>query len=219
MSFYSSDNYPFLNRFNNHFQEIKDELITVIDKPLTEIHKNTWAGERPNYLTSEHDKNTAWKTYTFKFFSIEHLPNLQSSPKTAEIIRSIPEIVTAEFSMLEPLTHILPHKGYTNKVLRAHLGLIIPEGDTGIKIENEKRIWEENKWLVFDDSKMHEAWNQTDQKRIVLMIDFIPPNSTITPKELADEIFHKTNDRHVLDIAPREQWLDWIKKGSFPIKL
>ena len=217
--FYSLEEYPWLKKFQDNFEQIMLELKNTLDKPLVELHKSTWAGERPDYLTSPTDKNTAWKTYTFKFFSIKHLPNYESCPTLAKLIDSCPEIVTAEFSMLEPGTHILPHRGYTNLVLRSHLGMIIPEGDLGIRVGEETKTWKKGEYLIFDDSIDHEAWNKTNEKRIVLMIDFVPKDAKLSGKEIATKIMSKTNDNHVLNIASREAWLSWIENGVFPTEL
>ena len=67
-----------------------------------------------------------------------------------------------------------PHRGYTNQVLRCHLGLItVPQA--GIRVGHEVRTWEAGKCLVFDDTTEHEAWNRGSQTRIVLLVDFAKP--------------------------------------------
>lgn len=214
--FYSSVDFPALSEFENNFAQIKKELLTILNKPLIEIYNSTWVGERPNYLTNPLDKSTAWKTYTFRFFGINHIPNLESCPAIRNILDKFPTIVTAEFSLLEPNTHILPHKGYTNKLLRAHLGLIIPNGDIGIRVDEISSNWEEGKLLIFDDSIEHEAWNNTNQQRVVFMFDFEPHFNTMKSRNVCTEVLQKTNDSHLLNISPRENWLEWLAEGNFP---
>jgi aspartyl/asparaginyl beta-hydroxylase (cupin superfamily) len=53
-------------------------------------------------------------------------------------------------------------------VLRAHLGLVIPK-DCNIRVGEETHTWEEGKMLIFDDSYDHEAWNDSDEDRFVLI--------------------------------------------------
>ena len=99
-------------------------------------------------------------------------------PLTSHIIKSsIPNHGTAVFSRLSGNQYIKPHKGHQGEFLRYHLGLEVPEGDCGLRVVEEDKIyrWEENKSFIFDDRKVHEAWNYTDEDRIVLIIDFIPP--------------------------------------------
>lgn len=214
--FVSPEKYPFLSEFKRHFDSIKEELMNNIDKPLRALNENTWAGERPNYLSTPSTPELAWKTFTFRFFGINHSPNLKVCPTIAQLLHQHPEIVTAEFSMLEPQTHILPHRGFTDQVLRAHLGLIIPEGNTGIKVLNEKKRWEEGDFLVFNDRLLHEAWNNTQERRVVLMLDFVPPDHLTGWKTVCRETLSATTDDYILSLAPRETWMEWLKEGKFP---
>lgn len=214
--FYKADLFPKLSTIKLFNTEIKKELVSVLNKPIRELYESTWAGERPNYLTNPVDTSTAWKTYTFRFFGIDHKPNLDSCPTIKKILHEIPEIVTAEFSLLEPDTHILPHRGYSNQVLRAHLGLLVPIGDIGIRVNNETKVWTEGGILIFDDSLEHEAWNKTKKQRVVFMFDFEPNFNLEKAKAICKEVLQKTNDSHILNIAPRKDWLHWLELGEFP---
>lgn len=97
--------------------------------------------------------------------------NAAKCPQTVNILKEIPNLRTAGFSMLGAGCHIKPHKGYTDTVLRCHLGLIVPEGDCALKVEETLYHWQEGKAFVFDDTLLHEAWNYTDDNRYVLLID------------------------------------------------
>lgn len=80
----------------------------------------------------------------------------------------------AGFSALAPGSYITPHKGYegySNHILRLHLGLVCPEG-CGIKVGRKVMHWKEGKTLAFDDFITHEAWNYSNQTRIILLVDF-----------------------------------------------
>lgn len=217
--FYDPDKYHFTARIAAEFEQIKEEMEQTLTLPLLPVDQNTWAGERPNYIASSFDNKLAWKTYVFKYFGINHLPNQQACPALAALLNEFPFIVTAEFSMLEPNTHILPHTGFTGELLRSHLGLVVPQGDTGIRVGDETRKWEEAKWLVFDDSIMHEAWNKTPERRIVLMIDFSPDLLEETGMRVSKNVLSKTNDKHMMNIASREEWLKWFECQQFPTNL
>ena len=80
----------------------------------------------------------------------------------------------AFFSILEPHTRLTPHRGPYKGVLRYHLGLIIPEPkeQCGLKVDDKVYHWEAGKSLIFDDTFIHEAWNDSNEKRVVLFIDF-----------------------------------------------
>jgi beta-hydroxylase len=90
------------------------------------------------------------------------------------LLERIPNLVTAGFSSLRPGTQIAPHTGYPDGVLRCHLGLIVPDNDCGIRVGAEIRHWEVGKCLIFDDTLDHEAWNNSDRTRIILLLDFKP---------------------------------------------
>jgi beta-hydroxylase len=84
---------------------------------------------------------------------------------------------TAMFSILAPRKHIPEHRGMYKGMLRYHLGLIIPgpDGACRIRVGQDIRSWQEGKSLVFDDSHMHEVWNDTDAYRVVLFVDLVRP--------------------------------------------
>lgn len=44
-----------------------------------------------------------------------------------------------------------------------------------MRIENEYIYWQEGKVEVFDDTYEHEVWNNTEEIRVVLLIDIIRP--------------------------------------------
>jgi len=215
--FFKPESYPWTLPFIEKIDEIKKELAQVIDRPLVALNKSTWAPERPNLLTSEHKVEEAWKTYTFRFFGIDHLPNCESCPVISSLIKDQPNLVTVEFSLLEPNTHVLPHRGFTDLLLRSHLGVQIPTGDTALVVNDVENTWQNGQFLIFDDSLTHEAWNKTEEQRVVLMIDFVPDNSRLSAKEICKKILHSNTDAHTLSIAPIETWEEWLEKGSFPV--
>lgn len=107
-------------------------------------------------------------------------------PLLANLISQISGVVSASFSLLKPGTHIVPHKGYddySEKMFRYHLGIIVPYGDIGIRVETDFMQWQNGKSFVFDDFLIHEAWNFTCSNRIVLIIDFLKDENNI-PKNV-----------------------------------
>ena len=55
-----------------------------------------------------------------------------------------------------------------------HLPLIIPPG-CGLRVGAEQREWHPGKAFVFDDTIEHEAWNDSDVPRAVLIFDIWSP--------------------------------------------
>jgi ornithine lipid ester-linked acyl 2-hydroxylase len=118
-----------------------------------------------------------WKTFFFHAYGIRAEGNCRRCPETARLLEAIPGMTTAFFSILGPRKRLPPHRGPYRGVLRYHLGLKIPEpaGACGIRVGGEVRHWEEGGSLVFDDVYEHEAWNDTDEDRVVLFVDFVRP--------------------------------------------
>ena len=101
----------------------------------------------------------------------------QQCPETTRILETIPRLKSAWFSILAPNYHIPPHRGVTKGVVRTHLGLIIPRDRERcrIRVGDQTRTWEEGKCLVLDDTFEHEVCNETDEQRVVLIIDVERP--------------------------------------------
>jgi beta-hydroxylase len=98
-------------------------------------------------------------------------------PETCEIIKNISRIKTVAFSRLKANSQIQPHIGWgdlANDILRCHYGLEVPE-KCGCVCDNWVVLHENNKWLVFDDAKMHSSYNYSDKDRIILIIDMERP--------------------------------------------
>jgi aspartyl/asparaginyl beta-hydroxylase (cupin superfamily) len=78
------------------------------------------------------------------------------------------------FSRLQAGARIPPHTGVMNARLICHLPLIVPPG-CGFRVGGETRPWREGELLVFDDTVEHEAWNNSDRDRIILIFDVWRP--------------------------------------------
>jgi ornithine lipid ester-linked acyl 2-hydroxylase len=55
--------------------------------------------------------------------------------------------------------------------LRLHLGILCNE-KSAIKVGDDIKEWKKGEVLIFDDYIMHEAWNFSNQTRIILLLDF-----------------------------------------------
>jgi hypothetical protein len=107
-------------------------------------------------------------------------------PRTLEALSLLPQpevpgrTPSAMFSALRPRTKIPAHHGVSNARLVVHLPLIVPPG-CGFRVGSETRAWEVGKAWVFDDTIQHEAWNDSDQMRVILIADIW--NVFMTPEE------------------------------------
>ena len=122
-------------------------------------------------------RDANWKIFPLVAYGIRAPGNIAMCPRTWEMVRRIPGCRTAMFSILEPGKSIPPHRGPYNGVLRLHLGLRIPAPPErlGIRVGLERRHWQEGRALIFDDAYEHEVWNESDDVRVVLFVDFEKP--------------------------------------------
>ena len=109
-------------------------------------------------------------------------------PETLKALKRVPlsfcgnHAPEAFFSVLQAKTHIPPHYGLSNFKLVAHLPILLP-GGCSLTAGKETRQWQQDKLLVFDDSFLHEAKNESDQQRIVLIFDIWHPDLSNEEKQ------------------------------------
>lgn len=209
--FYDAKDFPFLDILTKNVSVIKGELLDLLEKNK----ENQWLETFPQYVDS--DKTKAWKVFSFIFFGMKFPHNAKLCPKTAELIYSIPDIISCDYSFLKPNTHIEPHKGYTRMVLRCHLPLVVPKGhQCHLRVGDETREWEEGKLMIFDDSFEHEAWNKSGKDRVVLMFDIPNPLWNYTAGQISKYKIENMDDPFLLGMLPKEKWLEAYSKGEFP---
>jgi aspartyl/asparaginyl beta-hydroxylase (cupin superfamily) len=110
-------------------------------------------------------------------------------PQTAALLESLPMCrqdgfaPTAVFSALQPHTHIPAHTGSSNVRLLTHLPLILP-GPARFRVGNTVRDWKMGEAWVFDDTIDHEAWNDADEMRVILIFDIWNPYLTEAEQNL-----------------------------------
>ena len=98
-----------------------------------------------------------------------------------------PLVRTSGFSRLAPGAKIHAHSGYAGDIFRLHYGMVVPEGDCALQVGDEVRQWSVGEFMMFNDLDVHQAWNRTDETRIVLIVD-VPKSSlqTIDPQDLRE---------------------------------
>ncbi len=124
--------------------------------------------------------------------------NCARCPKTAAALDAIPRAdipnfaPTAFFSTLDANTRIPPHSGDTNARLIVHLPLIVP-GPSYFRVGNDTRQFQEGHAWVFDDTIEHEAWNDSDRPRVILILDVWNPYLSEAEREMVGELLNGVN--------------------------
>lgn len=110
-------------------------------------------------------------------------------PRTARAVEALPLLdipakgPTVLFSILAPRTRIPPHTGTSNVRSTVHLPLIVPEG-CGFRVGGDTREWRIGQAWAFDDTIEHEAWNESDKPRAILILDVWNPLLTEVEREI-----------------------------------
>jgi hypothetical protein len=118
-----------------------------------------------------------WSVYPLFFDAEPYLPvdlpaNQRRCPATYAMLRSLPRLIDAGFSLVGPRSRIFPHTdNYGPLLQRLHLGVKVPPGSEMV-VNGKKVEWEEGRVVCFDRSQMHEVTNTSDLARVVLLCDF-----------------------------------------------
>jgi aspartyl/asparaginyl beta-hydroxylase (cupin superfamily) len=94
----------------------------------------------------------------------------------------------AMISVLQPGTHIPPHTGMLNTRLICHIPLIVPDG-CRLRVGAETRGVEFGKAMIFDDSIEHEAWNDGESERAVLLFEIWRPELSQSERTALTAVF------------------------------
>jgi aspartate beta-hydroxylase len=189
IEFYEREEFPWLPEFEAATGSICAELgrILVEDE----------AGFSPYIQYDDHlpldqwrelNKSPRWSAFHFYEQGRPISERCARAPDTMRAINRLPQAEvdlrspTAMFSVLQPKTRIPPHTGIANFRLVVHLPLVLPPG-CRFRVGGETREWRTGEAWVFDDTIEHEAWNDSDQTRIILICDIWSPR--LSPDERA----------------------------------
>jgi aspartyl/asparaginyl beta-hydroxylase (cupin superfamily) len=176
--YYNVKEYPWAISIEENWQKIKTEVQNFIAEKDKSFVSNETA-----YKGIESAKG--WSSLSSMFWGLHTNDDVaKKCPALFNMLYAVPGIVSISFSRLEPRTKIGEHHGETNAIIRCHLGIEVPAGlpECGMNVSGEEKEWEEGKWLFFNDAQHHFAWNNTDKRRIILIVDVIRP-----------EFIHKKN--------------------------
>lgn len=169
---HDAGNYPFIAPIEANWQKIRGELDALLEHRarLPAFHQIS-----PDQKYISHGDH--WKVFILFGFGVASERNCARCPETARLLRSVPKLQSAWFSILAPHYHIPEHRGVTKSLLRTHLGLVIPKQreNCRMRVADQTVCWEPGKCVVFDDYYRHEVWNDTDEERVVLIFDFERP--------------------------------------------
>ena len=118
-----------------------------------------------------------WRSFFFWGYGYPVEPNIARCPNTARAVARVPGLVSAIYSIVAPGAHIRRHCGVNKSIMTAHIALKVP-GDAErcrMEVDGVHIVWREGEAVVIDDTYPHEVWNDTNESRAVLLIQFRRP--------------------------------------------
>lgn len=182
--FFDRRHFPWFAQLESAAPIIRAELNALVAdgdetlRPYVNLDDGSPAG-----LWSELDGSLDWSVAFLWEYGAANTPIIERCPQTAALLESLPlaripgRAPNVFFSFLRPGRRIPPHTGVTNTRAIIHLGLDIPPG-CAFRVGGETRAWVDGQAFAFDDTIEHEAWNDSERRRAVLILDAWNPHLT-----------------------------------------
>jgi len=165
--YYDLSGVPWFDKLTNSIPDIQQKTLELLSRKTVDVKA---------YYNAGLVQRGKWESVAFLVWNMK-----RKMPKEAkdifEHMKVIPGLVSLSVSVLKPSTHIKPHSGDTDATYRLHIPVFIPGSlpDCGIKVAGISKPWPTNEVITFCDAYLHEAWNNTDNWRIILIADVIRP--------------------------------------------
>lgn len=190
VQFYARSHFPWFGELEAGTNDIRTEFLRLLTEDAHGmVPYVSYAEGTPLNQWKDLNHSAAWSAYYLWKEGAPLADHINCCPKTAAILQRLPladipgHAPTVFFSILKPNTHIPAHTGVTNTRLVVHLPLVIPRACC-FRVGSETREWVLGKAWAFDDTIEHEAWNNSDQLRAILIIDIWNPYLTAAEREL-----------------------------------
>ncbi|HLZ84613.1 MAG TPA: aspartyl/asparaginyl beta-hydroxylase domain-containing protein [Caulobacteraceae bacterium] len=212
IEFYPREDFPWLEDIEAATEVIRRELYAVMADDSLADRFGPYVDYPPGLPLdqwAELNRSPRWSAfYLFRDGAVvsgnaERCPTTMAALDLAPQPRVIRRSPAAMFSVLQPKTRIPPHTGVSNTRLVVHLPLILP-GGCRFRVGNETRVWRDGEAWVFDDTIEHEAWNDSDRPRTILIFDIWSPFLSEAERELIAQV---TAAADAFNGAPPEQGL------------
>jgi len=164
--------------FTENWKKIQDECLQLMRDMGAIPHFHEVMPEQKSL--SEYGSKY-WRLFILRAYGVDHPANRTKCPFTASLFMHNKTIQSVAISFLEGKKHIPTHRGPFRGILRYHLGLVIPRNPDGsstnrLRINGVIHELSEGHGLLWDDTYLHEAWNDSESVRAVLLIDVVRPD-------------------------------------------
>jgi len=188
--FYPRAEFPWLTRVEAAAADIREEFERVFSEDAASLEPYiAYPQGVPLDQWAELNHSRRWSVFYLWRDGKAIDAHLQRCPRTAQLLASLPLLdipgyaPTVFFSILDAKSHIPAHTGVTNTRVIAHVPLIIPP-QCRFRVGSQTREWRPGQAWVFDDTIEHEAWNDSEVPRAILIFDIWNPYLTAAEREL-----------------------------------
>lgn len=164
----AKEHFPELKIIEDNWEVIRDEALA-----LYQGGKITAKDDLP---ASSFYKDNRWTSFYLKLYD-HRIPSAhQLAPKTMALLEQVPYLNLALFAVLMPGKTLNQHHDPFAYTLRYSLGLSTPNSEhCGLQIDDFQYAWRDGDSIIFDETYLHSAYNDTEVPRIILMTDIDRP--------------------------------------------
>ncbi|MBW8309663.1 MAG: aspartyl/asparaginyl beta-hydroxylase domain-containing protein [Candidatus Paracaedibacteraceae bacterium] len=164
--------FPDLEIFKDNWQIIRGEALQLLEQGSIK------ASEKHDDMGFNSFFRRGWKRFYLKWYN-DPLPSAAATcPKTLELIAKVPSVNAAMFTFLPAGSRLGLHRDPYAGSVRYHLGLITPNSDECfIEVDGQRYAWRDGEDVLFDETYLHQAENQTNVDRLIFFCDVARPMS------------------------------------------
>lgn len=168
--FVDRESFPELALLRENWTTIRDEALTV------DAAQMIAASQKLDDLGFNSFFKTGWRRFYLKWYDEPHRSAREMCPVTTQLLEKIPGIKAAMFAQLPPGASLVRHRDPYAGSIRYHLGLVTPnDPKCFIDVDGHQYYWQDGEDVLFDETYIHYAKNDTNSSRIVLFCDVERP--------------------------------------------
>ncbi|MGD8175993.1 aspartyl/asparaginyl beta-hydroxylase domain-containing protein [Marinimicrobium sp. ARAG 43.8] len=177
--------FPELRVLQENWETIRDEALTLNNEAQIK------ASQDYDDLGFNSFFRRGWKRFYLKWYGNNLTSAETLCPKTVALLSQLPSVKGAMFTMLPPGSGLMRHRDPYAGSLRYHLGLVTPNSDQCyIDVDGQKYSWRDGEAVMFDETYIHYAQNDSDSNRIILFLDIKRP-VTFAPIDWFNQLFSR----------------------------
>jgi aspartate beta-hydroxylase len=117
-----------------------------------------------------------WRILILKAYGVDFEENHALCPTLADLLADCPEVLSASISFLAPRKVVPEHRGPVRGVLRFYLPLVMPRDALGrpaavLSVAGTDHRLRAGEAMLWDDTFPHAVRNESDEVRVVLLMD------------------------------------------------